>query len=52
MRKEIDTLRKELASAESEVVKLTKNIKKCKREAEGQNKEYVMGKKVSEDLNN
>ena len=52
MRREIDGLRKELTSAEGEVTRLKTNIKKTKREAENQNKDYIVGKKVSEESNN
>jgi hypothetical protein len=52
MRHEIDSLRKELSSAFTESHKLKKNITKTKREAESQNKDYVSGKKVSEEVNN
>lgn len=52
MRREIDVLRKELTSAEGEVFRMKNNIKKAKREAENQNKEYIVGKKISEEGNN
>jgi hypothetical protein len=52
MRKEVDVLRKELSSAIMQVFNLNKNIKKAKKEAENQNKEYVIGKKISEESNN
>lgn len=45
-------LRKELSSANGEVDKLKKGIKKTKREAEFQNKDYVLGKKVHEEASN
>jgi chromosome segregation ATPase len=52
MRKQIDGLRKELTSANHEVNRIEKTIKRTKREAEGQNKEYVVGKKIYEEANN
>ena len=52
MRKNIDTLRKELTSSSNEVNGLKKNIGKTKKEAESQNKEYVMGAKIAEEANN
>lgn len=51
MRNEIDGLRKELTSSEGEVTRLKNNIKKAKREAENQNKDYIVGKKVAEESN-
>jgi hypothetical protein len=45
-------LRKELTSAIGEVDRIRKNIKRAKKEAENQNKEYVVGKKVSEEASN
>lgn len=45
-------LRKELTSAIGEVDRVKKGIKKAKREAENQNKDYVVGKKISEEANN
>lgn len=52
LRKDIDVLRKELTSANSEVERIHKKTKKAKKEAELQNKDYVLGKKVSEEANN
>ena len=52
LRKEIDVLRKELTSSTNEVTNLKKHIGKAKREAENQNKEYVLGSKVAEEANN
>ena len=52
MRQEIDVLRKELTSATGEVTRIKKNIKKAKSGAENQNKEYVLGKKISEEASN
>ena len=52
MRSEIDSLRKEISSAQYEVFKLTSNIKKAKKEAESQNKEYIVGKKIYEEASN
>ena len=49
---EIDSLRKELTSATGEVYRLKKNIGKTKKEAEYQNKDYIVGKKISEEANN
>ncbi len=51
-RKDIDVLRKELTSANQEVERITKKTKKARKEAELQNKDYVLGKKVSEEANN
>ena len=52
LRREIDGLRKELTSADNEVFKLKSNIKRAKKEAESQNKDYVIGKKISEEATN
>lgn len=52
MRQQIDVLRKELTSAINEVQRVKKNIKKAKKEAELQNKDYIIGKKFSEEANN
>jgi chromosome segregation ATPase len=52
MRHEIDVLRKELTSAIGEVDRIRKGIKKAKKEAESQNKDYIVGKKVTEEANN
>jgi hypothetical protein len=52
MRGEIDMLRKEMTSAGVEIDTLKKSIKRNKREAEQQNREYIMGKKVAEEANN
>jgi len=41
-----------LTSANGEIDKLKKKIKRTKREAENQNKDYVLGKKVSEEASN
>ena len=45
-------LRKEMSSVSSEIEGLKKNIKKNKKEAENQNRDYIMGKKVAEEANN
>ena len=45
-------LRKEMTSASNEIDTLRKNIKKNKKEAELQNREYILGKKVAEEANN
>ncbi len=52
LRREIDVLRKELSSAVGEVSRIKNGIKKAKREAENQNKEYIVGKKIAEEGNN
>ena len=52
LRQEVDVLRKELSSAIGEVDRIKKGIKRAKKEAEGQNKEYILGKKFSEEANN
>jgi hypothetical protein len=52
LRHEVDVLRKELSSAIGEVERIKRGIKKAKKEAEGQNKEYILGKKFSEEANN
>jgi hypothetical protein len=52
MRGEVDLLRKEQTSTENEIEGLRKNIKKFKREAEKQNHEYILGKKVAEEASN
>jgi predicted nucleic acid-binding Zn-ribbon protein len=41
-----------MTSATIELDSLKKGIKKNKREAENQNKEYILGKKVAEEANN
>jgi hypothetical protein len=45
-------LRKETTSATNEIDNLKKFIKRNKKEAESQNKEYIMGKKIAEEANN
>lgn len=52
MRGEVDSLRKELSSALLEINGLDNNIKKTKKVAEKQNKEYVIGNKIAEEATN
>jgi len=52
LKKEIDTLRKEIMGAKREISKLTKNIASSKKEAKTLNKEYCEGKKCTEETNN
>jgi hypothetical protein len=52
LRAEVDMLRKETTSASTEIDNLRKFIKRNKKEAELQNREYIMGKKIAEEANN
>lgn len=52
LRNQINLLRKEMTSNLNEIATLKKNIKRNKLEAEKQNHEYIMGKKVAEEANN
>lgn len=52
LRKQIDMLRKELTSSKSECVRYDKQIKKSKREAEIQNKDYQAVIKIAEETRN
>lgn len=52
LRQEIDGLRKELQSSQNQVGNLKKNIGKTRRDAENQNKDYIVGKKVAEEAHN
>ena len=52
LRKQIDMLRKELTSSKSECFRYDKQIKKSKREAELQNKEYQTVIKIAEETKN
>ena len=45
-------LRKETTSATTEIDGLKKSIKRNKKEAEAQNREYILGKKIAEEANN
>ena len=52
LRGNVDGLRKELTSANGEIDRLKKRIKRTKKDAEGHNKDYVLGKKVAEEASN
>ena len=52
LRDQINLFRKEMTSSLNEIATLKKNIKRNKVEAEKQNHEYIMGKKVAEEANN
>jgi chromosome segregation ATPase len=51
-RRSIDLLRKELTSSKSECARYDKTIKKSKKEAEIQNKDYQSVSKIAEETNN
>ena len=52
LREQINQHRKEMTSSLNEIANLKKNIKRNKSEAEKQNHEYIMSKKVAEEANN
>lgn len=52
LRKQIDMLRKELTSSKDECFRYERNIKKSKREAELQNKDYQIVSKIAEETRN
>jgi chromosome segregation ATPase len=52
LRKQIDSLRKELTSAQNECKKLNKSINRTKRDATTQHTDYVNGKRLAEETNN
>ena len=52
LRDQINQLRKEMSSSLNEIANMKKNIKRNKQEAEKQNHEYIMSKKVAEEANN
>jgi len=52
LRKQVDMLRKELTSSKAECGRYDKAIKKSRREAEGQNKDYQVVSKQAEEINN
>jgi hypothetical protein len=52
LREQINQHRKEMTSSLNEIATLKKNIKRNKSEAEKQNHEYIMSKKVAEEANN
>jgi len=51
-RRQIDLLRKELTSSKGECERYSKTIKKSKKEAELQNKDYQSVSKIAEETNN
>jgi hypothetical protein len=52
LRQKIDMLRKELTSSKGECSRYDKQIKKSRREAENQNKDYQAISKIAEETNN
>lgn len=52
LRKQIDSLRKELTSAQNECKRLNKSINRTKRDATTQHTDYVNGKRLAEETNN
>ena len=52
LRADVDLLRKEQTSTFNEIESMRRNIRKFKKEAEKQNHEYILGKKVAEEANN
>lgn len=52
LKDQINVLRKELISAQSESSKLNRNIKKTKRDAATANKDHITGKTKTEETNN
>jgi len=52
LRSQVDCLRKELTSSKDECFRYEKQIKKSRKEAESQNKDYQAVSKIAEETNN